>query len=244
MNKQFHIKLESVDEICLVSGNPDRIKSIADHLIEAKEVANYRGLIAYKGVTPQKRIPVTVLTTGMGCPSTAIVLEEIIRAGGKIVIRIGSTGAISPNPEIGVGSIFIPHAAVRDESTSRQFIPVEFPAAASPELFSALIQSAKDLSIKVHSGIVWSTDIYYTEDRIPIFNFSKVGAVCIEMESSFIFTYGSLRGIKTATILTADGNIINGTSIYDGNGEEKLFNERVNASIDIVIYAIEKFISI
>lgn len=246
MSKQFHIKIEKVDDICIVAGNPDRIKPIADHLVDSTEVANHRGLIAYKGFTPNKRIPVTVLTTGMGCPSTAIVMEEIIRAGGKVIIRIGSTGATSSDPDIGVGSIFIPHAAVRDESTSRQYIPVEFPAAASPDIFSALMKSAEKMNIKAYAGIVWSTDIYYTEDRLPIFDFSKAGAVCIEMESSFIFTYGALKGIKTATILTADGNIVHGNSIYKGNVEKNLqkFNQSVNDSIDIVINAIEQFINI
>ena len=90
VNLQPHIKLEKVDKVCLISGNPDRVSIIASYLKNSQEVAKYRGLVAFKGATPSKNVPVTVLTTGMGCPSTAIVLEEAYRAGGRIFIRIGS----------------------------------------------------------------------------------------------------------------------------------------------------------
>lgn len=240
MSLQPHIKLEKVDRICLLSGNPDRVPVIAQHLSNAHEVAHHRSLRAFKGVTPTKNIPVTILTTGMGAASNAIVLEEAYKAGGRIFIRIGSCGALQADYPL--GTIFIPHGAIRDEQTSRQLIPLEYPAVADPDLYQLLKNSAKELQEEVPQGLVWTTDIYYANDESKTEMWQKFGVLCVEMESAFLFSLHGLKpGIKVASILTADGNILDGQSIYNGNVSERLrlFNEKVQKSIEIVIHALE-----
>ncbi len=240
-NPQPHIKLESVDKFCLISGNPDRVSIIASYLEESQLAAEHRGLVSYKGVTSKNKVPVTVLTTGMGCPSTAIVLEEAYRAGGRIFIRIGSCGALQAGKEMGIGAIFIPQAAVRNEGTSPQLAPIEFPAAASPVIHRALCDSAKELKIPFNMGIVWSSDIYYSPDPNQYQKWAKCGAVCVEMESSTLFIFGSIKGVFTGTILTSDGNLEEKINIYSGNVEENLsqFQEGVKKSIECAIEAID-----
>ena len=241
MSIQPHIKLDTVDRICLLSGNPDRVPLIAKHLLNATEVANHRGLIAYKGSTPAKRIPVTVLTTGMGASSNAIVLEEAYKAGGRIFIRIGSCGALQEDHPL--GTIFIPHGAIRDEQTSRQLIPLEYPAIADPDLYQLLKASAKALHEEVPPGLVLTTDIYYADDESKILKWRQFGALCVEMESGFLFSLHGLKpDIRVASILTADGNLHDHQSIYNGNSSERLhvFEEKVQKSIEITIHAIEK----
>lgn len=241
MSVQPHIKLGTIDRICLLSGNPDRVPYIAQQLSNAQEVAHHRGLRAFKGLTPTKNIPVTILTTGMGAASNAIVLEEAYNAGGRIFIRIGSCGALQPDHHL--GTIFIPHGAIRDEQTSRQLIPLEYPAVADPDLYQLLRNSAKELQEEVPMGLVWTTDIYYSPDESSTLKWQKFGALCAEMESGFLFSLHGLKpGIKIASILTADGNILDHQSIYNGNVSERLrlFNEKVQKSIEIVIHAIEK----
>ena len=238
---QPHIKLDKIDRICLLSGNPDRVPLIASHLLNAQEVANHRGLIAFKGSTPTKHIPVTILTTGMGAPSNAIVLEEAYNAGGRIFIRIGSCGALQDSHSL--GTIFLPHGAIIDEQTSRQLIPLEYPAIADPDLYQLLRNSSKELHENVPPGLVWTTDIYYFEDDSRMHLWQNFGAVCVEMESGFLFSLHGLKpDIRVATILTADGNLFDKQSIYNGNPADrlKLFNEKVEKSIDITIHAIEK----
>lgn len=241
MSVQPHIKLDKVDRICILSGNPDRVPLIASHLLNAEEVANHRGLIACKGSTPTKDIPVTILTTGMGAASNAIVLEEAYNAGGRIFIRIGSCGALQNGHFL--GTIFIPHGAIRDEQTSRQLIPLEYPAIADPDLYQLLRSSAKELHEDVLHGLVWTTDIYYSDDDSRMNLWRKSGAVCVEMESSFLFSLHGLKpDIRVASILTADGNLLEKQSIYNGNPSERLqmFSEKVEKSINITIHAIEK----
>ena len=241
MSVQPHIKLDTVDRICLLSGNPDRVPLIASQLLNAREVSNHRGLLAYKGKTLNKNIPVTILTTGIGAPSNAIVLEEAYNAGGRIFIRIGSCGALQDNHSL--GTIFIPHGAIRDEQTSRQLIPLEYPAIADPDLYQLLKTSAKDLYEEVPTGLVLTTDIYYTNNESKIMKWREFGAVCVEMESGFLFSLHGLKSeIRVASILTSDGNLSDHQSIYNGNTSERLhlFDEKVQKSIEITIHAIEK----
>lgn len=238
---QFHIKLKEVDEICLLSGNPDRVPKIAAYLKGGRKVAEYRGLVAYKGVTPDHQVPVTVLTTGMGSGSSGIILEEAYQAGARTFIRIGSTGSLQP--EDGIGSIFIPHAAIRDEGTTIRQAPLELPATATPKLFQSLCNSAKKLNIDYKSGLVWTTDIYYQADKNYYKKWAKLGATCVEMESSTMFIFAALKhNVKAATVLTSDGDLDGTSSIYSGNIEENLkkFQDKVDKTIKIVIETIDK----
>ena len=237
---QFHIKLKEVDRICLLSGNPDRVPKIAEQLVESREVANYRGLVAYKGFTPTKRIPITVLTTGMGAPSNGIVMEEAYRAGGRVFIRIGSCGSLKK--ELGIGTIFIPHGAIRNDGTSSQLVPIEIPAIAHPDLYQTLRLSAEHFSISPPFGLVWTNDIYYSEDMTRTKKWRDLGANCAEMESSFLFSMQALKSdIKVACILTADGELEEFQSTYNSEVKTGLtkFKKAIQKSIEIVIHAIE-----
>ncbi|MHA1979279.1 MAG: nucleoside phosphorylase [Candidatus Hodarchaeales archaeon] len=238
---QPHIKLQEVDRVCFLAGNPDRIPVIASFLKDPQKVADHRGLVAFKGVTPEKEIPVTVLTTGMGCPSTAIVIEEAHKAGGRIFIRIGSTGSLLPGESHVIGSIYIPVAAIRDDGASSKLAPPEVPAVASPEIYQALCQAATNLEFTYNNGLVWTSDIYYNEDPNTFQKWVKYGATCVEMESSLLFTVGLIKGFKIGTILTSDGNLNSSDTIYTGSVEEneKKFEAGVVATIKCAISAVE-----
>ncbi|MFX1511803.1 MAG: nucleoside phosphorylase [Promethearchaeota archaeon] len=242
MNKkvQPHLHLAEVHEVCLLSGNPDRVPRIAAHLTGAEKLAENRGLIAYNCKTPQHEIPVTVLTTGMGCPTTAIVIEEAYRAGALYLIRVGSTGALQPG--INVGDVIIPYGAIRDERTSRNLAPIEFPAVASPNVTHALKNAAHDLKIPVRTGIVWTSDIFYASNPTEYQRWAQCGAICVEMELSTIFIFGSVREIQTGGIVVVDGNLAEGTmkdegSLGDTTNRFKVGEEQ---AIMIAIKAIER----
>ncbi|MFX0117359.1 MAG: nucleoside phosphorylase [Candidatus Hodarchaeota archaeon] len=237
---QPHLHLSEVHKACLLCGNPDRVEKIAATLLEAELISKNRGLISFNGKTPKNKIPITVLTTGMGCPSTAIVLEEAYRAGARCLIRVGSTGAIQPG--IRVGDILIPYAAIRDERTSLNLAPAEFPAIASPDVFRALEVAADDMKISTRTGIVWTTDIFYASNPTEYKRWSRCGAICVEMELSTIFVFGSVRGIQTGGIVVVDGNLAEGTmkdsgSLGDTSG---FFAEGEERAIAVAIVAVER----
>jgi len=240
---QPHIKLETVDEICFLSGNPDRVPLIASFLENPQKIAEYRGLISYRGVSPRSKTLITILTTGMGCPSTAIVLEEAFNAGAKIFIRIGSTGSLKSGKDMGIGTIFIPHAAIRDEGTSARFVPLSYPAAANPLIYQILLEAARVLQLSPKKGVVWSTDIYYSKDPLEFQKWANFGAICVEMESSTLFTFPATKSgdILTGSILTSDGNLPDNTNIYSGdiNANIKKFNEGLHSAIKCAIEAVD-----
>lgn len=237
MTIQAHIKLDKVDKICILTGNPDRVEIIASHLDKAEKVADHRGLVAFRGVTRKKAIPVTVLSTGMGSGSISIVLEEAYRAGAEIFIRIGSAGALQP--ELDTGTIFLPNGAIRDEGTTSSFAPLSYPAVPSAYLYLKIYDSATKLGIKVEEGVVWSTDVYYHPDPNYYQKWADLGAKCVEMEISSLFVFGAMRDIQVAGILTADGNLSSKSSIYNEQENVEKYNVGIEKSIQIVMAAIE-----
>lgn len=243
---QPHIKLESVSEFCILSGNPDRIRIIAEKLKESEELSSYRGLVSYRGLTPNKDIPVTLLTTGMGAPSTAIVVEEAYRAGGRVMIRIGSCGSLQLGPQYGIGSIYVPASAIRDEGASKKLVPHEYPATATPRVFQALCEVSSKHGITPITDPVWTSDIYYFQDNEHFKKYAALGAACVEMESALLFSYPALKhDLQVGSILTSDGNLNQVGSIYQGEVDKNLQNFQLGVSkaIDIAISAIEQLAS-
>lgn len=240
---QPHLHLSEVHEVCILCGNPDRVEKFSMHLREAEQVAKNRGLVAINGITPDNGIPVSVLTTGMGCPSAAIVLEEAYRAGAQYFIRVGSTGALQPG--INVGDVLIPYAAIRDERTSLNFAPIAFPAVSSSIVFYALETAAVDLNVPVRTGIVWTTDVFYATDPEEYRRWAHYGAICVEMELSTVFVFGSVRGVQTGGIVVVDGNLAEGTMKDAGELGDigEAFSEGEKLAIRVAIKAIDKLFS-
>lgn len=220
---EAHIKCEKKDisEKIILVGNPDRAKIINDEFLENGKLVNkYRALLTYTGF--YKNLRVTVATTGMGSPSAAIVLEELIKLGGKVFIRVGSAGGINPN--IQTGDIVIATASIRDDGTSRKYLPIEFPAIPDFDLTSLLIKKAKENLKKFFYGIVLSSDGFYEgykDEVMKIFVESNLQA--IEMESGIVFIVSQRRKVKSSALFVIDGNITLGK--MKEKDKEKEFSE-------------------
>ncbi len=196
-----------VERVTLISGNPDRVPIIASKMSDPEEVARYRGFLIYRAYTP-KGVPVTIAGTGIGTPSTHICIEELANLGAETIIRIGSCGGI--DPKVIIGDVVVPTGAIRDERTSLNYTPVEYPAVATPELYSLLYSEISKLlpPDRVHSGICWTSDVYYVNpDLNQLAIWTKAGVKCVEMESSLLFVFAQTRGLQAASILACDGNL-------------------------------------
>ena len=98
----IHLRAEPGDyaEACLVPGDPLRAKYLADtYFDDAREVNGERGMLGYTGTFNGK--PVSVQSTGMGCPSAAIVVEELVQLGVKQILRVGTCGGLQPDLAMG-----------------------------------------------------------------------------------------------------------------------------------------------
>ena len=194
----------------LVPGDPDRVERIASFFEEKRKVADYRGFISYTGRSDG--VDLSVCSTGIGCPSAAIVFEELSRIGADTFIRVGTTGALQEN--IKMGDIVIASAAVRGDGTSRTFALSEFPAVADFEVTRALVEASKKATNKVHFGIVFSSDAFYGDlERLAYWK--KRNVLSVEMECSVLFTLAQLKKLRAGAILVSDGNPLLGL----GKGE-------------------------
>jgi len=190
----------------LLPGDPRRAERIASFFDEARKVVDYRGYIGYTGKV--SGVPISTCSTGIGCPSAAIVVEELAKIGAETLIRVGTTGALQP--EIEVGDIVIATAAVRGDGTTGAYLPAEYPAVASFEVVSALLEAAERLKKKVYSGIVLSTDAFYGSDEDFIRRFKDAKVLSVEMECSALFLIAGLRNLRAGAILAVDGNLAKG----------------------------------
>jgi uridine phosphorylase len=211
-------------------GDPNRVERIASFFDEARRVSEYRGYVTVTGRAGD--VGVSVCSTGIGCPSASIVVEELSRIGADTFIRVGTTGSLQPH--IDSGDIVIATGAVRAEGTSRGFVPIEYPAVANMEVTIALMKAAEELGREYHLGLVMSSDLFYGGNEEALRLFGAANVLSIEMESSVIFTLARLKGLRAGAILAVDGNIAKGTGKSEFEPGEKSgeMDERVQRAVD------------
>lgn len=225
--KHYHINL-SEEELegarhMFIVGDPARTEAIARHLKDPQELMfnrEYRTFLAYI-----EESPVVIASMGIGGPSTAVGLEEFGRCEITTIIRVGTSGIL--HTKVKIGDIVSAVGAIRDEGTTKQYIPLEFPAVAHPDVILALRQGAFNLNLqdRFHEGVVHSKDAFWSEepkliparkDIIERWETWKRGqALVTEMEVSTLFVLGTIRGWKAGSILAAIGDIESGELILD-----------------------------
>jgi uridine phosphorylase len=215
IDKQHHIKCTTGDvaRFVLLPGDPARAKLIAGHFEEARKIASNREYITYTGKTGG--VPVSVTSTGIGGPSTAIAVEELVRCGADTFIRVGTGGALQP--EIEPGSFVVTTGAIRDEGTSRAYLPIEFPAVADIEIVAALSSASEFKDRKIFRGITHSKDSFYGQkepERMPLAAmllnqyeaWTAGGALVSEMESAALFVVASCLKVRAGAIILVASN--------------------------------------
>ena len=166
---QHHLQIGQGDvgRYVLLPGDPGRCEQISKYLDKAQRIASNREFVTYTGTLLNEKV--SVVSTGIGNPSAAIAIEELIAVGADTFIRVGTSGGMQP--EMRAGDLGIINAAIRDEGTSKHYLPVEFPAVANPEVLQALQQAAGKLGYRSHTGVSHSKDSYYGQhdpQRMPV----------------------------------------------------------------------------
>ncbi|MGD1819328.1 MAG: nucleoside phosphorylase [Pleomorphochaeta sp.] len=235
--KQYHIRLSpgDVGEYVLLPGDPARSDIVSKYLDQPKLVGNNREHKSYTGY--YKGVKVSVTSTGMGCPSAAIAAEELINIGANCLIRIGSTAALQP--KIDIGDLIVSTGSMKNEGTSRFYVPDCFPAVPDFEFTRELIDSCKASGFKYHYGINASDDAFYGETPEWIESLHKLGCLNVEMESSALFTICHKRKVRGAMICAVSGNLVEDNVIYE-NANTKLA-QGWEDEIQVVLEAIYNF---
>jgi uridine phosphorylase len=207
---QYHIQMKKGDvgRYVFLPGDPGRCEKIAKYFDDPKQIAYNREYNTYTGTLLGEKV--SVVSTGIGCPSTAIAVEELIKIGAETFIRIGTSGGMQPN--IHTGDVAIVNSAIRDEGTTSHYMPIEFPAVADVDVVVALREAAQKVGIPYHVGPTQSKDSFFGEiepDRMPVADrlnrrwkaWIDGGAVCSEMEAAAIFIISSIHRKRAGGVM-------------------------------------------
>ena len=198
----IHLRAEKGDyaPAVLLPGDPLRAKRIAEEFLDgAEQVNGERGMLGYTGTFDGR--PVSVQSTGMGCPSAAIVIEELIQLGSTRLIRVGTCGGLQPN--LALGDLIVALSAVPGDATALRFTGGEAHApTAHFGVTHGLIHAAKGLDLRPHVGPIASSDTFYDPDPDRHKRWAARGVLAVEMEAAVLFTIAALRGIEAACLLT------------------------------------------
>ena len=212
---EFHVHLKKGDvgRYVILPGDPGRCEKIATYFDESRFVAQGREYVTYTGKLCG--VPVSVTSTGIGGPSAAIAMEELIHCGADTFIRVGTAGGMQKDV-IG-GDVCIATGAIRFEGTSKEYAPIEWPAVPDFEVVRALKDAADRLGFRNHTGVVQCKDSFYGQHSpksMPVAAklndrweaWLELGALCSEMESAALFTVAAARGVRCGSIMLCIAN--------------------------------------
>ena len=239
MPKQYHIALDKGDvgKYVLLPGDPGRVPHIAEFFDSAHKVAANREFVTYTGQVDG--IPISATSTGIGCPSAAICVEELAKIGAEVFIRVGTAGSLQE--KVGLGHLVISTGAVREEGTSRQYVPVSYPAVADLEVTTALVEAARKLGFPHHVGIDHCKDAFYAEfteghpmsaewdQRWKVWR--RSGVLATSMESAAIFVICSIKGLRAGEVLAVVGLAYKDHPVLEG---KKGIDEAIGVAVEAV----------
>jgi DeoD family purine-nucleoside phosphorylase len=206
----IHVRAEPGDysDACLLPGDPLRAQYIAERFFDDPVQRNSeRGMLGYTGTFEGK--PVSVQATGMGCPSAAIVVEELVQLGVKRLLRVGTCGGLQP--DMSLGELIVAVSAVAADRTVDKLVGFEpHVPTADFGLVHGAVHAAKELGKQVRVGPIVSSDLFYNPDEGQYERWSKRGVLAVEMEASALFTIGALRGVQAGCLLTVSDIVVEG----------------------------------
>src|ERR671922_2610489 len=206
----IHIRAEPGEyaEACLLPGDPLRAKYIAETYLDGAVQRNSeRGMLGYTGEFEGR--PVSVQATGMGCPSAAIVFEELVQLGVKRLLRVGTCGGLQTDLEL--GDLIVALTAVPADGTARHYVGDEpHCPTADWELVHGAVHAAKELDQPMRVGAIASSDTFYDPDEGRHERWSARGVLAVEMEAAVLFTIGALRKVQAGCLLTVSDIVVGG----------------------------------
>ena len=245
--RMYHTQLlaEDIGRYVLLPGDPGRVEKIGAKFDNPKVVAYNR---EYKTITGTlDGVKVSVMSTGIGGPSTAIGVEELHMLGADTFIRVGTCGGMQQ--QVLAGDVIIANSAIRAEGTSREYLPIGFPAVADYTVLTALVHAADELGYRHHVGVVQCKDSFFGQhapERMPVRNmllnnwqaWLDGGCLASEMESAALFIIASTLRCRASSVHLCVGNQerrklgLAETAVHD-----------TEKAIDVAVLALRKLIA-
>ncbi len=197
---------EDVAERVLVPGDPGRALRLAQLLLDRPKMLNHnRGLWGYSGVAADGE-PLTVQSTGMGGPSAAIVLEELVQLGARRIVRVGTCGALAEG--LALGSLLVADGVLGEDGTSRA-LGASGTLRPDPALHAALCAAASGAV----TGLVVSSDLFYDPDPDRARAWARAGALAVEMEAATLLAVAERHRVAAAVVLAVSDVVAGGSRI-------------------------------
>ena len=213
--KQYHINVSEgeIGKYCIIPGDPGRCEKIAAYFDLPYHVSTNREYCIWNGKLCGETV--TVCSTGIGGPSAAIAMEELVACGAHTFIRVGTCGGIDLS--VKAGDAVVASGAVRQDGTSREYAPIEFPAVSDPDVMVSLRHAAKKLGAPCHTGVVQAKDSFYGQHspkRMPTSAdllekweaWKRLGVLASEMESGTLFTVASYLRVRCGAVFSVVWN--------------------------------------
>lgn len=245
-NKQYHIGVseEDIGKYVILPGDPGRCEKIAKHFDDAKKVGEHREYVTYTGYLDGEKVSVT--STGIGGPSAAIAMEELVKIGAHTFIRVGTCGGIKM--DVRSGDLVIATSAIRAEGTSKEYAPIEFPAVANFEVTKALEEAARNLNHPFHTGVVQCKDSFYGQheaSKMPVSYmlenkwqaYKRLNTLASEMESAALFVVANYLDVRCGSCFLVVAN-----QEREKEGLENPVVKDTELAIKLTIEAIRKLI--
>jgi len=231
--KPVHIQAdkEDISPFVVTAGDPGRIKQLSSLLSNVVLVNENRGFLTYTGYWKNTRI--TVATHGIGGPSSAIVFEELKMLGAEVIVRLGTTGALTPS--LNIGDIIIVLGAAYPRGHLEMYVPDGY-IGAVPDFYvtKLLIETASKYGVNAKTGIVFSSDAFYTEDEKFVETWSSRNVISVEMECATLFALGLIRNFRTGAMLIVSNSLAKKVDYID----KEFLKERVEVAGKIVFDAL------
>ncbi len=215
MEKLYHIDIDDSHgaKYAILPGDPGRVEKIAQYFDNPRFYHQNREYTIWLGELEGETV--MAISTGMGGPSTAICVEELYQTGVRNFIRVGTCGGMAE--EVVGGDVVVATGAIRMEGTTKEYVPIEFPAVANLEITNALVQASKNLGYNWHAGIVQCKDSFYGQHspaRMPAgyeleekWNaWVKAGCLASEMESSTLYIVSQILRARAGCVLNVVWN--------------------------------------
>lgn len=222
-----------IAEIVLLPGDPLRAKYIAETFLEdVKQYNNVRGMLGFTGTYKGKRV--SVQGTGMGVPSIGIYVNELITYYGcKTLMRVGTAGSM--HESVKIRDVVLAMSSSTDSNINKlRFNGADYAPCANYELFIEAYNIAKEKGISVKAGNVLTSDTFYNDDPDSWKHWAKFGVLCVEMETSMLYTLAAKYNVRALTLLTISDSFITG-EVTTAEERQLTFNDMIVTALETAL---------
>ena len=226
--------IDAFAKTVLMPGDPLRAKFIAENFLEAPKLVNeVRGMLGYTGT--YKGAPVSVMGSGMGCPSMGIYSYELFEFYNvENIVRIGSAGSI--NKKLELGDVIMGTAACTESKYPEiaASCPGTFTPIASFELMLKAKAAADTMGIKLHAGNLLTSDVFYNDSTTGMDAWLRMGILAVEMEAAALYANAARTGKNALCLCTISDKVFSRGELMSAKERETSLTQMIELALSML----------